>query len=53
MPRQPRPLRNVRIEDQLWQAAQARAEAEGKYLSEVIRELLQGWVDRPGTRRKA
>ena len=52
MPRQPRPLRNVRIEDQLWQAAQERAEAEGKYLSEVIRELLQAWVDKPVKRSR-
>ena len=38
-------LRNVRIDDELWQAAQQRADAEGLYVSEVIRELLQRWVD--------
>lgn len=39
-------LRNVRVSDDLWQAAQERAEAEAMNVSEVIRALLQAWVDR-------
>ena len=38
-------LRNVRIDDELWQAAQERAATEQLNVSEVIRELLQRWVD--------
>lgn len=38
-------LRNVRIPDQLWDAALARAQDEDTSVSEVIRELLQEWVD--------
>lgn len=44
MPRAAMPLRNVRIPDELWDAALRKAEDEGLYLSEVIRELLQKWV---------
>jgi predicted DNA binding CopG/RHH family protein len=40
-------LRNVRISEELWTAAQERAEREGTNVSEVMRELLQGWVDQP------
>lgn len=36
--------RTVRIEDALWDAAKTKAEAEGKNISEVIRELLADWV---------
>ena len=39
-------LRNVRVPDNLWDAALARAESEGTNVSEVVRELLQQWVDR-------
>jgi predicted HicB family RNase H-like nuclease len=39
-------LRNVRVPDELWDAALARAEDEGTNVSEVVRELLQEWVDR-------
>lgn len=38
-------LRNVRISDDLWDAALARAEKENTSVSEVIRDLLQQWVD--------
>ena len=38
-------LRNIRVSDELWTAAQARADEEGMYLSEVIRLLLKSWVD--------
>jgi predicted DNA binding CopG/RHH family protein len=40
-------LRNVRINDELWEAVQAKAEAEGRNASEVVRELLSKWVTRP------
>lgn len=38
-------LRNVRIPDELWDAALARAEKDGTNVSEVVRELLQEWVN--------
>ena len=37
-------LRNVRIDDELWQAAQQRAVTEQVNVSEVIRALLEAWV---------
>ncbi len=42
-------LRNVRIDDELWQAAQQRADVEGFTkdnggVSVVIRLLLEAWV---------
>jgi hypothetical protein len=39
------PIRTLRIEDELWQAVQDRAAAEGLSVSEVIRLLLKGWLD--------
>jgi hypothetical protein len=39
------PIRNLRVPDELWQAAQQRADAEGLNVSEVIRSLLQAWVE--------
>ena len=39
-------LRNFRISDELWDAALARAEDKHTNVSEVVRELLQQWVDR-------
>ena len=38
-------LRNVRIPDELWDAALARARGEETTVSEVVRELLQEWLD--------
>ena len=40
-------LRNVRLSDELWEAAQAKASEEDRTVSEVIREYLTGWVARP------
>lgn len=37
-------LRNVRIAEELWASAKAKAEAEGRTLSEVIREALERYV---------
>ena len=39
-------LRNVRIPDELWEAAKAKAEAEGRTVSEVLRTYLERWVAR-------
>lgn len=40
-------LRNVRIAEELWGAAQQRANCESTTVSEVIRRLLTEWVDSP------
>jgi hypothetical protein len=41
----PTPLRNVRIDDELWQAAQAKVVDEGiPGVSWAIRALLEDWV---------
>lgn len=39
--------RSVRIPDDVWLAAKERADAEGVTLSEVIREALIAFTDRP------
>ena len=36
--------RSVKVDDDLWQAAQAKADARGEYLSEVIRAALVRYV---------
>jgi len=46
MTRPPRKARAVRVEDDLWRAAQARADERGDVLSEVIREALKRYVAR-------
>lgn len=38
-------LRNIRIGDELWQAAQAKAARDGVTLSDVIRDHLAAWVE--------
>lgn len=38
------PLRNVRISADLWDRAKAKAEQQGKTLSDVIREALERFV---------
>lgn len=43
----PTTLRNIRIEDELWTAAQAKAHADGLPLSEVVRELLRAYISEP------
>lgn len=42
-------LRNIRVDDELWGAAQDKADLEGRDggVSEVVRELLSKWVTRP------
>lgn len=41
-------LRNVRIDDDLWDAALAKADAEGTTVSEWIREALTNWTQPKG-----
>ncbi|AWH13769.1 Arc-like repressor [Mycobacterium phage DillTech15] len=47
MPKLPMSLRSFRCPDALWADAQAKADAEGRDLSEVLRDLLGRWVTRP------
>jgi hypothetical protein len=47
----PTPLRHMRIPDELWDAAMAKADAEGTSVSDVVRELLSRWVKRPARQR--
>ncbi|WP_122984405.1 ribbon-helix-helix protein, CopG family [Mycolicibacterium porcinum] len=46
------PLRAIRIDTALWEAAQRKAKAEGRDVSAVIREYLSSWVTRPPRRSK-
>ena len=41
------PLRNVRVPDDLWSAALAKARAEGRSLSEVLVAYLRRYVAAP------
>jgi predicted DNA-binding protein len=46
MPNQPKtPLRSFRIPDDVYVAAKAKAEAEGRTLSDVVRALLEGYLN--------
>ncbi len=48
MPNQPKtPLRNVRVSDELWQAALLKAEERGETVSNVVRRALERYVARP------
>lgn len=40
------PRRSIRVPDQLWQAAQAKAEERGEDLSAVLRAALEKYVKR-------
>ena len=46
MTRPPRKARAVRVEDDLWRAAQAKADQRGEVLSEELRKFLQRYVAR-------
>lgn len=37
-------IRGIRVSDELWDAAKAKADQEGRNLSEIIREALQAYV---------
>ena len=45
------PQHNVRVPADLWNAAVAKARAEGRTLSKVIVEFLRGYVDSPDAGR--
>ena len=47
MSRAPRRPRSVKVEDELWAAAHAKANERGEVLSEVIREALKRYVRKP------
>jgi hypothetical protein len=46
MSRDPRKARAVRVGDDLWHAAQAKADERGEVLSEEIRKFLQRYIRR-------
>lgn len=47
MPNQPKtPLRNVRVSNELWEAALVKAEDRGETVSEVVRRALERYVKR-------
>lgn len=46
----PRPLRAVRVEEELWQAAKAQADIEGTTVSDHIRENLIQWTNKGETK---
>ena len=37
--------RSIRIDDDLWYKAKEQAEAEGIDLSDLMRQLLRGWLN--------
>jgi len=39
-------IRSVRVEDELWEAAKAKANAEGRTASDVVRAALRRYVAR-------
>ena len=46
MTRKPMTPKAVRVPDELWKAAQTKADERGEYLSEVIRKALERYVSR-------
>ena len=46
MSREPRKPRSVKVEDDLWTAALAKADERGEVLSEEIRKFLASYVKR-------
>ncbi len=40
-------IRPIRISDELWEAAKAKAEAEGTNVSAVLREKLREYISGP------
>ena len=46
MTREPIKAKSVRVPDVLWDAAKAKADQRGEYLSEVIRRALERYVKR-------
>lgn len=45
MPNQPKtPIRGIRVADELWDAARAKAESAGESVSDVVRRALEIYV---------
>ena len=44
MTRPPRKPRSIKVEDDLWRAAQAKADQRGEVLSEEVRKFLARYV---------
>lgn len=40
------PQRGIRIDDELWDQVKSQSSAEGINVSDLIRELLRGWLDK-------
>ncbi len=47
------PVRNLRVPDDLWRAAQEKAKAEGRTLTEVIIAYLRRYVSTPSKQKAA
>jgi hypothetical protein len=47
------PIRSIRIAAATWDVAKARAKAQGKSMSELIREFLDWWLRTPGAKLPA
>jgi hypothetical protein len=47
------PIRSIRIAAATWDVAKERARAEGKTMSELVRELLDWWLRVPGAKLPA
>ena len=43
-PREPMKPKALRVPDDLWKTAQAKADENGEYLSEVIRKFLETYI---------
>jgi Arc-like DNA binding domain len=46
------PQRNVRVPDAVWQRAKARAEKEGRSISDVLRECLDEYTGKYDQNRR-
>ena len=46
------PVRNIRVAEQLWRDAQAKAEAEGRTLTEVLATYLTRYVATPPRKQR-
>ena len=52
MPNQPKtPMRSFRVDDDLWRAAHAAAQANGETVTDVLKRSLQSYVRRTERRR--
>lgn len=48
VPNQPKtPVRGIRVDDGIWRAAQAKAQAEGRTLTGVIVDYLKRYISTP------